>query len=239
MTDMPAPPRHGRVRRPAPFGVAIALPAMPTAPTTRLLAPLAVLLVLSACSGTVRPPDPGQAYGTPPDLRGRRVVVLPVQQVIGVAGDPDAELRFTLSDIGSEVEWVFEQEVEEVLARSPAIDARTRGLPVGVFLQAQVQRIGDPLYGELRRIAALVDGEAILLPVRASFEPNEDVEGSTPRVRFTTALIEPRSGRVAWFGIEEGGDFPQGDPRGLASAVEALAGTLLWYVGEREEPIAR
>jgi hypothetical protein len=212
---------------------------MTNIPAIRLLASIAVLLTLIGCSATARPPEPGQSYGTPPDLRGRRVVLLPVQQVIGVAGDPDAELRFTLSDVGSEVEWVFEEEVEEVLARSPAIDARTRGLPVGVFLQAQVQRIGDPLYGELRRIAALVDGEAILLPVRVSFEENEAAEGSTPRVRFTTALIEPRSGRVTWFGIEEGGDYPQGDPRGLASAVESVAGSLLWYVREREERVAR
>lgn len=218
MTDIPGAPRRGPVHR---------------------LVLAAALSVLAGCSGTAQPPEPGQAYGTPPDLRGRRVVLLPVQQVIGVAGDPDAELRFTLSDVGREVEWIFEEEVEEVLVRSPAIDARTRGLPVGVFLQAQVQRIGDPLYGELRRIAALVDAEAILLPVRVSFEENEAAEGSTPRVRFTTALIEPRSGRVVWFGIEEGGDFPQGDPRGLASAVESLAGSLLWYVREREEHVAR
>ena len=218
MTDIPGAPRLDPVHR---------------------VTSAVVLLALIGCSGTAQPPEPGQAYGTPPDLRGRRVVLLPVQQVIGVAGDPDAELRFTLSDVGREVEWVFEEEVEEVLARSPAIDARTRGLPVGVFLQAQVQRIGDPLYGELRRIAALVDGEAIVLPVRVSFEENEDVEGSTPRVRFTTALIEPRSGRVVWFGIEEGGDYPQGDPRGLASAVERVAGSLLWYAGDREDRVAR
>jgi hypothetical protein len=189
----------------------------------------AVLVALTACGGTSEPPQPGHAYGTPPDLRGRRVVLLPVQQVLAVAGDPDAELRFTLAQAGQGVDWVFEDEVEEVLARSPAIQARTRGLPVGVFMRAQVQRIGDPLFGELRRIAALVDGEAILLPVRASFEPNQSIPGSAPRVRFTTALIEPRSGRVVWFGIEEGGEFPAGDPRGLASAVERLAGTLLWY----------
>lgn len=187
----------------------------------------AALVAATACGGSTPPPEPGQAFGAPPDLTGRRVVLLPVQQVVGVAGDPDAELAFALTDIGQDVEWILEEEVEEVLARSPAMRTRTRGLPVGAFTRAQVQRVGDPLYGELRRIAALVDGEAILLPVRASFEADERIAGATPRVRLTTAVIEPRSGRVVWFGVEEGGDFPQGDPRGLASAVEALARTLL------------
>jgi hypothetical protein len=168
--------------------------------------------------------------GVPPDLRGRRVLLLPVQQVLGVRGDADAELIFTLEDLGRDVDWILEKEVTDVLARSPAIDTRTRGLPVGRFLMAEVRRVGDPLYGLLRRLAALVDAEAILIPVAASFEPNQLVEGSTPRVRLTLALIEPRSGRVVWFGVEEGGDFPQGDPRGLASAAENIARELLWYV---------
>ena len=159
-------------------------------------------------------------------------MLLPVQHVVGVGGDMDAELAFTLEDLGRDVDWILEDEVAERLARSPALDTRTRGLPVGRFLQAEVRRIGDPLFGLLRRLAALVDAEAILIPIGASFESNQLVEGSTPRVRLTVALIEPRTGRVVWFGIEEGGDFPQGDPRGLATAVENVARTLLWYLGD-------
>ena len=193
----------------------------------------AMLAAVAACGGGTSPaPQPGQMRGVPPDLRGRRVMLLPVQQVLGVRGDADAELTFALEDLGRDVDWILEEEIAAVLARSPAFDARTRGLPVGRFLQAEVRRVGDPLFGLLRRLAALVDAEWILIPIAASFEPNQLVEGSTPRVRLTLALIEPRSGRVVWFGIEEGGDFPQGDPRGLASAVEKAAGTLLWYVGD-------
>lgn len=192
-----------------------------------------ILAAVAACGGgTSPPPQPGQMRGVPPDLRGRRVLLLPVQHVFGVRGDADAELVFTLEDLGRDVLWILEEEVADVLARSPAIDARTRGLPVGHFLLAEVRRVGDPLFGQLRRLATLVDAEVILIPIAASFEPNQLVEGSTPRVRLTLALIEPRSGRVIWFGIEEGGDYPQGDPRGLASAVEKVARTLLWYVGD-------
>jgi hypothetical protein len=192
----------------------------------------ALLLVspLSACGGTTPPPEPGQSRGVPPDLRGRRVILLPVQRVVGVAGDPDAELAFTLRDRGREVDWILSGEVSRVLARSPAIQTQITGLPVGLFLQGEVQRIGDPLFGQIRRMAALVAADAVLLPVRASFERDSRDSGASPRVRFTAALVEARSGRVLWFGVEEGGDFPREDPRGLASAVECLARTLLWYV---------
>ena len=152
--------------------------------------------------------------------------------VIGVSGDVDAEIRFTFSDRGREVEWIYEEEVQRMLDRTPTMDARLRGLPVSLFQAAEVERVGDPLYGQLRRLAALVDAEGIFIPIEASFEPNETIIDSAPRVRFTAALVDPRTGRVVWYGIEEGGDFEQNDPRALASAVERLAETLFWYMGD-------
>lgn len=185
--------------------------------------------VLAACGPrTSPPPEPGTTRGVAPDLRGVRVLLLPVQQNLAVPGDVDAELAFGLRERGRGVEWISTAEVEEVLARSPAIQARTRGLPVGIFLQAEVDRIGDPLYGELRRTATLVDATAALLPIQASLEA---APGADPRVRLHATLIEVRTGRVLWFGVLEGGAYPANDPRGLASAVEELARTLIWYGG--------
>lgn len=158
-------------------------------------------------------------------------MLLPVQHNLGIPGDPSAEVAFALTERASDVEWIVEDEIQEILQRSPGIDADTRGLPVAVFLQAEVERIGDPLYGQLRRMAGLVDADAVVLPVAASFEANTEVEGSTPRVRLTATIIEPRTGRVLWFGVEEGGDFDRTDPRALASAAERLAQTILWYGG--------
>jgi hypothetical protein len=158
-------------------------------------------------------------------------MLLPVQENLGIPGDPSAEVAYALTERSDQVHWILEDEVQEILRRSPGIDAATRGLPVGVFLQAEVDRIGDPLYGQLRRMAALVDADAVVLPVAASFEANTEVEGSTPRVRLTATVIEPRTGRVLWFGVEEGGDFDRADPRALASAAERLARTIVWYGG--------
>ena len=159
------------------------------------------------------------------------MLLLPVQQNLGIPGDPSAELSYALTDRSDEVEWILEEEVQEVLRRSPGIDADTRGLPVGIFGQAVVERIGDPLYGQLRRMAGLVDADAIFLPVVVSYEANPEVEGATPRVRFMAAIIDPRTGRVLWFGVEEGDDYPRTDPRALATAADRLARTVLWYEG--------
>lgn len=182
----------------------------------------------AACGArTAPPPEPGTILGVAPDLRGVRVLLLPVQQNLGVRGDLDAEIAYGLRERGRDVAWITTAEVEAVLARSPALQTRTRGLPVGIFVQAEVERIGDPLYGELRRIAALVDAQAVVLPVQAALT---SVPGEDPRIRLWTALIDVRSGRVPWFAVLEGGAFPAGDPRALASAVDEVAQSLFWYV---------
>lgn len=187
-----------------------------------------ILIVATACGGPPPPPGPGTSSGFAPDLRGRRVMVLPVQQIRGVRGNPDAEIAFGLGERDVEVTWILPAEVEEVLNRSPGIQANTRGLQVSQFLTAEVQRVGDPLYGDLRRLGSLVSAEAVLIPVQVSLEPEPDSE---PRVRLWTALIEIRTGRVLWFSVLQGEPYEAADPRGLASVVDVMARSLLWYAG--------
>ena len=170
-------------------------------------AAILVALVLCACGGGTPPPGPGTSVGSPPDLRGTRVLVSPTQQVLGVSGDPDAELAFGLRDRTRALTWVLPYQLDEVLARSPGISASPRGLPVRQFLQAEVCRSGDPLYGEFRRMAALVDADPVLSPVQAALSSNVDED---PRVDWSVALMEVSTGRVHWFGIVEGGAFPAG-----------------------------
>ena len=153
-------------------------------------------------------------------------MVLPVQELVGFRGTPDAELAFQLQDREPGVEWILPDEIQEMLDRSPGIRADTRGLPVGVFLGAEVRRVGDPLYGELRRMGALVDAEVALIPVRAGARTAGDT-GVTIRVH--AALLDVRTGRVLWFGVEEGDEGRRDDPAVLASAIDELARSLLWY----------
>jgi hypothetical protein len=198
--------------------------------TSAVLAAFAIA-ALGACGGPAPPPQPGQMRGTPPDLRGRRVAILPVQIVSGVPGDADAEIEYAFRGRSRDVAWIGRDEIAEAVARAPGLDTRTNGLPVGDFLRAEVRRIGDPLFGQLRRMAALVDADAVFLPVALTWEANQNVEDADPRVRLTATLISPRTGQVLWFGISEGDDFERTDPRALVSAVERVARTMLWYEG--------
>lgn len=178
----------------------------------------------AACATTAEPPQPGTVRGVAPDLVDRRVMILPVQRVVGVGGDPDAELAFALAGRGPDVQWVLPARVEEALARSPGIEARTRGLPVDQFLAAEVRRVGDPLYGQIRRMAALVDADLALLPVMAAGIRTEE---GTVGIRVHTALLDVRTGRVAWFSVAQGDALEPGAPAALASAMDRVASGLV------------
>jgi len=71
-----------------------------TSPIARRRRRLATLLIagVAGCGGKAPPPAPGTSQGVPPDLRGSRVMVLPVQDNQGVPGDLDAEIAFALGD---------------------------------------------------------------------------------------------------------------------------------------------
>lgn len=200
----------------------------PTRPLRGAVAAAFLTLGLGACHHPVPAPGPGTSQGVPPDLRGSRVMVLPVQQNMGVTGDVDAEMAFGLGQRGHGVEWIFPAQMEQALSRSPGLDADTHGLQMGAFEAGEVRRVGDPLYGQLRRLSAIVDGQVALVPVRASMEP-DSLGGSA--VRLSAALIQVRTGRVLWFGVAQGDAGPPGDPRALASTVDRLARTVLWYGG--------
>jgi hypothetical protein len=200
-----------------------------TSPTASWWLPTTLLVAgLAGCAGKAPPPGPGTSRGVPPDLRGTRVMVLPVQDNRGVPGDLDAEIAFALGDRGKGVEWIFPEELEHALQRSPGLDTGLHGLPVGMFEGGEVRRVGDPLYGDLRRLSAVVDGEVALIPVSALLAPTSE---DSVQLQLSATLIHVRTGRVLWFGVA-GGDAGTGDdPRVLASAVDRLARTLLWYAG--------
>ena len=147
-------------------------------------------------------------------------MLFPVQTLDGVGNQADAELAFALSSRAVDVTWILPSEMRRALQASPGLDVRLEGLPVGVFLQAEVRRVGDPLFGILRRMGALTDGDVALLPVLARHrELNAE---PPPGVEIAVALVEVRTGRVLWFGVVEGEPGAADDPRALASAADAL-----------------
>jgi hypothetical protein len=179
---------------------------------------LTALLPTLGCASRGGPPGPGEARGFLPDLRGQRVLVLPVQLRAGVPEgmQADEELAHAFRTLGQGVEWIFPPEMDALLSRSPGASARIRDLPVRVFLQADVERIGDPLYGELRRLSALTGAGLALIPVELRYS-------EAGAYRVTGALVSLRSGRVNWLGVVEGDVRGAADPGALASVAERLA----------------
>ena len=151
-----------------------------------------------------------------------------MQRNLGVQGDATAELAFALSGPGAGPEWLLPDELERILSRSPALNAPLENLPVDVFLRAEVNRIGDPIFGVLRRIGAVTDAPLALLPVAvrpaapATDSLGVEIDGPVA-IEYVAALVDARSGRVLWFGVEAGQPGEVDDPRRLASAAEALA----------------
>ena len=193
----------------------------------KVVGTLLAAVMTFGCAGTAPAPSAGDSQGIIPDLRGRRVMVFPVQLRGGVPGDADPEIVFALRNKSTEVAWIFSDELEAVVERSPAVDTAVRGLPVGVFLGAEVRRIGDPLWGQLLRLGALTNSDIALIPVVV--RPGALGAGGTSVVEIVATILNVRTGRVIWFGVVAGRPGSVADFGSVASAVEELAETLLWY----------
>jgi hypothetical protein len=190
--------------------------------------PFALALAL-ACGGRAKPPSPDQPQPWPPDLSGADVMVLPAQPAPGVppAAEPvpglDREIAFWLGEKAPRVHWIFPPEMERALARTPSMEVRIHALAVSSFHRGEVKTIGDPLFGDLRSLGALVNGRFALVPVAAGWVPDSTGAG---RVELRTALIDTHGGRVLWFGVVAGQAGARGSPETAASAAEALAGLI-------------
>ncbi|MFO8174019.1 MAG: hypothetical protein R6T96_07015 [Longimicrobiales bacterium] len=185
------------------------------------IVPVLLGLALGACASNSAPPAPGHARGGVPDLRGHRVLVLPVQLREGIHSGvtADEEIAYALPSRGERVSWVFPADVEGILSRSPGIEATLYDLQVGIFLQAEVNRVGDPLYGEIRRLTTLAGADIALIPIALTY-----AEGA---YNLTVTLLSPVTGRVLWFSVIRGEAGPADAPGTLASVSDALARALL------------
>lgn len=169
-------------------------------------------------------PTPGASNAPVPDLRGQRVMLYPTQSVLGLSGDVDAEIAFALTQ-RPQVTWVLPAEMRRAIQESPGLEAPVDGLPVGIFSQAEVRRIGDPLFGYLRRMSALVGSDIALIPVYSRYRAADATRPSG--VEIAAAILSTRTGQVLWFGVVEGAPGAADDPRSLATAAEALGRRLV------------
>jgi hypothetical protein len=151
-------------------------------------------------------------------------MVLPVQTGSGPAVEGlDAELEYWLADYAPGVRWIFPPALERSLTRSSMIEVPIHALAVSSFHYAQVERIGDPLFGDLRRAGAVVNARYALLPISGAYLPAESGPG---RVELAVALIDTVGGGVLWYGVVAGDRGELQEPGTIATAARALATSL-------------
>jgi len=175
--------------------------------------------VAGCASRTGEPPVPGSSMGVIPSLRGAKVLLLPVQRNVGVGSGVDSELAYALRSRGADTEWIGPERIRRVAAQS-VMDFPIDRLPIDIFFRADVERVGDPIYGLFRRIAALTDAELAFIPLAVSVRAATEETGEGIEVMAT--LLDIRTGRVFWIGTEEGVGDPE-DPGTLATAMESMA----------------
>ena len=185
---------------------------------------VALAVALGACA-TGSAPDAGASRGAVPDLLGVQVMVMPVQATRGVAGNASAELVDALRARSRGVRWIIPDTLRALLARNRTLDVPLDALPVGIFLRAQVNRLGDPMFGYLRRLNALTGAPVALIPVEVRYRAATAERPGA--VEFVVALVNAESGRGGGFGVVEGEPGEAASPRALASAAEALARRLV------------
>lgn len=183
-----------------------------------------VLLLLAGCaSSSQTPPEAGYQRGGVPQLEGLEIAVLPVQMREGGHPEIDREIEFALSQAGPDVGWIFADELRAAQQRNPGTRLQISNLQVRPFLAGELQRVGDPLFGDLYRLGAVTGASYGLLPVLARDRTGAD--GTA--VEISAALVDLRSGNVLWYGIVDGSHGAPGDLSASAEAADALARTLL------------
>ena len=186
---------------------------------------VAAALGASACGGGASV-EPGAAptYGFLPNLSGTSVMVFPVQLGDGPENRAalDREMAFAIRE--AELEWLLPEDLLRAGERSPGLEIRTTGLQVEAFLQREVKRIGEPLFGYLIRLSGLTGSPVALVPVAA--QSDSASAGGGNKWSVSAAVIDARSGRVVWYGTVDGEPAPAGSHLGLANVAQALVGRL-------------
>lgn len=190
----------------------------------------ALLVVALACvasggcaSTPAAPPQPGEVRGGLPALSGQGVMVLPIQRNAVTGPVADDELGFALAQRLPSIDWVGPAELTRLMEQAPVMDSPLDRLPIDAFFVSEVTRVGDPVYGVLRRTAALADADFALIPLALTAAPV--VEGAGEGLSLMATLLEIRTGRVLWLATV-GAEGAPASPGTLAALMEELARSL-------------
>lgn len=204
----------------------------------RWTAPVACLAaaVVVACSGASDEPIPA-ASGFQM-FSGQTVLVLPVQYVRQVPGGwvggaansrdaarlTDTEIAFALQEQAGRASWVTPEMQVLTLRRRPGIDVDPYSLAAGEIREkgGNLKDVKDPLYGEIRTLAALFDTRYVLWPLEVYYRTEE--EDTTGHLAVRTFVLDARRGDVLWYGtVVEDGDQSPTSSGALAALAQKFA----------------
>ncbi len=189
-------------------------------------------LVVAGCGARGENLPPTATQTPPPVLAGQPVMIFPVQRGRVPVADTaarhfaiaqeklDAEIAYWLPQLANNVRWVMPATIQRAITRSPTLGVDINNLEVSIFQRAEVKRIGDPLFGDLRKLAAVLDTKIAVIPIAA------ERIGASPtnaRAQIATAVIDALNGTVIWFGVIEGEADATAEEAAIASAAQALS----------------
>lgn len=215
---MTLPPVHGRA-----------------APRARQWLALLLALALAACAHRPQAPTAASPKPRPVNLTGVTVMVLPAQADAATpqatAEAFDAELDYWLKDRAPRVRWIPAKEVARLAASSPGLRIDLRALDVRAFGRMRIERIGDPLFGDLHNLGAMLDAPVALLPAALAYvAPRDSLTGAAlpgpGHFEVRAALVQTFGGEVGWYAVVAGEAGPIDAPASVASAARALARAL-------------
>lgn len=148
-------------------------------------------------------------------------MVLPAQP--GPGGVPeglDEAIAANLEASAPTVDWVLPDELGRALARAPLLEVRPHALPVAQLRRPDLRHVVEPLYGDLRRMGALVDARYAVLPFAAGYI--EGAAGEPGRIEIAAAILDTVGGRVLWRGIVAGERGAVDDEVVIGTAAQAM-----------------
>lgn len=132
----------------------------------------------------------------------------------------DSMLIAVLAERTPEVAWVFPEELRKAAGMAPGHLTPPDRMATSVF-RNNIQKIPDPLWGQMRQLTGIVGDRYSLVPASLFFYSDSLGVG---RAELTVVLAEVRLGEVRWRTVAKGtGDTPWS---ALEAALETLAPVL-------------
>lgn len=167
------------------------------------------LMGLVACSAPAQTPKvaPAPALLLAP-LAGQPIPVLPITYVVADSGvspqlpaglQPrlawaDSLVGEALLGRGPEVSWLLPEELRRIARRAPGTVSNPDRMGQALLRSDGLKRIPDPLFSQLRSLAAMSNARQVMVPAAVRF--TRVAEGV--RAEVVLVLADARSGALLW-----------------------------------------